>query len=583
MDFIQTKKIKMLNKKEGFSYINLSQIKTRLLCLKAELYSEKNRFFYEAFEKETILKTVLLIIKKNNSKYIFLNARSSLEYAYSLIVSAKEVGINPTWLTEKEIERILLETLKTNPDYIVIIDHMNPKCHLFLKLKNKVIIFNGSNEDFFKLYNKNRWLSATYFDIACLLNSIKKYHSKSDYNALVLNINNMSLDLFLKKFCLMLDHVYQGIYDGIYALSTIGSATISKESLTLINRYVDIAVLKKYRIIIKKDHLYLIHPLFQSMSMLTMCPINEKKVLKNIFELSLIQMSEKKESQCHCLSIMSLYPLINLLESNRLEDSQSYSLLISLLNQMIKFLLRYKKFQMATILSEKLLKNKVLLTHMKTEERGTLEATLAVAFQRSKKYKVANTVYKQCIEKLDKVMSKKTEFFIDHLSEYAESYKYIGQFENALHIHEKALSLRLDNGDELHISKSINNIGGVYHAKKDYKKALFYYKKALAIRERIANNNEVYRYRYVAYSANNIGEVYELIHHFKDAIVYFIKALDARSKVEEKEHPSLQNYLKSICLNYERLRDETNKNIYLAKLKKAHELVINVNSSTMNG
>ena len=45
----------------------------------------------------------------------------------------------------------------------------------------------------------------------------------------------------------------------------------------------------------------------------------------------------------------------------------------------------------------------------------------------------------------------------------------------------------------------------------------------------------------------------------------------------------LQNYLKSICLNYERLRDETNKNIYLAKLKKAHELVINVNSSTMNG
>ena len=43
-------------------------------------------------------------------------------------------------LTEKEIETILLETLKTNPDYIVIIDHMNPKCHLFLKLKNKVII-----------------------------------------------------------------------------------------------------------------------------------------------------------------------------------------------------------------------------------------------------------------------------------------------------------------------------------------------------------------------------------------------------------------------------------------------------------
>jgi len=81
----------------------------------------------------------------------------------------------------------------------------------------------------------------------------------------------------------------------------------------------------------------------------------------------------------------------------------------------------------------------------------------------------------------------------------------------------------------------LNAIGRVLYERANYKEALDYYLKALAIREKVHGNE----HPDMAYSYSNIGLALSAQGKYAEALEYHIKALAIREKVYGKEHPDV--------------------------------------------
>ncbi len=108
--------------------------------------------------------------------------------------------------------------------------------------------------------------------------------------------------------------------------------------------------------------------------------------------------------------------------------------------------------------------------------------------------------------------------------------KALGYFKKALAIQEKVLWKEHPN-----VATSYNNIGNVYSGQGNYDKALEYDNKALAIQEKVLGKE----HPDVATSYNNIGFVYAKKGQYEKALEYLHKALAIKEKVFGKEHPTV--------------------------------------------
>ena len=110
-----------------------------------------------------------------------------------------------------------------------------------------------------------------------------------------------------------------------------------------------------------------------------------------------------------------------------------------------------------------------------------------------------------------------------------------GEHDKALFYYKKALEIREEVLGKKHLDTAISyaSIGLVYEKKGDYDKALEYHLKALEIYEEVLGK----KHPDTALSYNNIGVVYEKKGDYDKALEYYLKALEIQEEVLGKKHP----------------------------------------------
>ena len=116
---------------------------------------------------------------------------------------------------------------------------------------------------------------------------------------------------------------------------------------------------------------------------------------------------------------------------------------------------------------------------------------------------------------------------------YSEQSNYYMALEN----YRQALQLYQEIGEQVSVSKALNNIGIVYKSQLNYPKALEYLKKAYTIQVALSEQN-------AAVTLTNIGVINFETGHPKEAIVYYAKAKKLFEKSDNKRgFALLNNYL----------------------------------------
>ena len=105
-------------------------------------------------------------------------------------------------------------------------------------------------------------------------------------------------------------------------------------------------------------------------------------------------------------------------------------------------------------------------------------------------------------------------------------YQYKTDIDSALFYHKKALALREKSNDTLGIADSYNNIGIAHDANGNFEKALHYYFKSLKYYEAKKNDEKT------AMALVNIGVVYKTQKEYKKAYFYYKKANELYRKIK---------------------------------------------------
>jgi tetratricopeptide (TPR) repeat protein len=116
---------------------------------------------------------------------------------------------------------------------------------------------------------------------------------------------------------------------------------------------------------------------------------------------------------------------------------------------------------------------------------------------------------------------------------YTQQSNYYMALEN----YQKALKLYQETGEQVTISKALNNIGIVYKSQQNYPKALEYLKKASKIQAAIGEQN-------AAVTLTNIGVIYFETGTYSNAIKYYRQAEELFRKIDNPiGFALLNNYL----------------------------------------
>ena len=124
-----------------------------------------------------------------------------------------------------------------------------------------------------------------------------------------------------------------------------------------------------------------------------------------------------------------------------------------------------------------------------------------------------NQKYKKMSEKIIKA-----ETANDLLGE-GNDYYAKSDYKQALEFYEKSLAISKDLGDRKDEANAIGNIGLVYQSKGDYKQALEFYEKSLAISKNLGDRQGE------AYAINDKGNVYSYKGDYKQALEFYEKSL----------------------------------------------------------
>ena len=150
-------------------------------------------------------------------------------------------------------------------------------------------------------------------------------------------------------------------------------------------------------------------------------------------------------------------------------------------------------------------------------------------------------------------------------------YYILGDYIQALEYYKKALAIdeKVYGKDHPETATSYNNIGLVYNTLGEPAQALEYHNKALAIKEKVY----VKDHPETATSYNNIGSVYDELGDYQRALEYYNKALAIREKVYGKDHPDTAISYNNIGYIYYELSNYTQALEYYNKALATFEKV----------
>jgi tetratricopeptide (TPR) repeat protein len=126
-----------------------------------------------------------------------------------------------------------------------------------------------------------------------------------------------------------------------------------------------------------------------------------------------------------------------------------------------------------------------------------------------------------------------------------------GQYKEAITFYEKSLAIEQKILPPTHsnLANTYNNIGVAYRNMGEYSKALSYYEKALEIRQKTLPPT----HPNLAASYNNIGNVYRNMGEYSKALSSHEKALEIRQKTLPPTHPDLAMSYNNIGIVYKKM------------------------------
>ena len=114
------------------------------------------------------------------------------------------------------------------------------------------------------------------------------------------------------------------------------------------------------------------------------------------------------------------------------------------------------------------------------------------------------------------------------LSETGLVYKVMGEWDKAIDYYQRSLAIKEKVADEHEIATTLNNLGNVYQAKGEWDKAIEYYQRDLAICEKLGDEHGM------APTFNNLGLLYQDKGEWDKAIEYHQRSLVICEKVGDK-------------------------------------------------
>ena len=153
------------------------------------------------------------------------------------------------------------------------------------------------------------------------------------------------------------------------------------------------------------------------------------------------------------------------------------------------------------------------------------------------------------VTELKRLLQKYDSEFVDSAFDIARVFDSQGEYTKALEWYEKALAIKEKVLGKEHpdTAKTYNNIATVYDSQGKYDEALEWHQKALAIKEKVLGKE----HPSTAVTYGNIGKVYNCQGDYDKALEWFQKALAIAEKVLGKEHPDTATTYNNIAGIYD--------------------------------
>jgi tetratricopeptide (TPR) repeat protein len=137
------------------------------------------------------------------------------------------------------------------------------------------------------------------------------------------------------------------------------------------------------------------------------------------------------------------------------------------------------------------------------------------------------------------------------LSYSARAYYSLGEYRKAIDYHEKSLAVRkriFSGRDHPVLAQSLNDLGNGYRALGEYRRAIEYHERSLAMRERVYAGRD---HSDMSASLNNLGFAYFSLGDYRKAIEYHEKSLAMRERVfAGRDHPDISASFNNLGIAY---------------------------------
>jgi|GEM_PF-1741216 len=150
-------------------------------------------------------------------------------------------------------------------------------------------------------------------------------------------------------------------------------------------------------------------------------------------------------------------------------------------------------------------------------------------------YDKALSLYEKALTIREKTLGKEHPDTANTYNNMANVYYNHGDYDKAISLHEKALAIREKALGKEHpyAANTYNNMANVYYKQGNYDKALSLYQKALYIYEKALGKDHLD----TADTYNNMANVYPHQGDYDKALLWYQKALDIYVKALGKDHP----------------------------------------------
>lgn len=165
-------------------------------------------------------------------------------------------------------------------------------------------------------------------------------------------------------------------------------------------------------------------------------------------------------------------------------------------------------------------------------------------YRSSGNYNVAESWYKDCLDKIQRVVGKEHLAVAKSLDNLATIYRIQGKYKEAEPLLKRALKQRkkLLGEEHLDVAVSLASLAILYRLQGKYREAEPLYEKVLEKKEKLLGR----KHPNIAMSLNNLATIYSSRGRYKDAEALYKESLEKSRKLLGEEHPDVINTLSNL-------------------------------------